>query len=107
MDRLNEVFAARPQGRGLFGFEESEAERVEIPNTKMFGVKLNEITPNRSADLAGIKEGDIVIQFGDTPIRTPEEFLSRVRRAMPYSTVNVVVMRGAERLEIPVKMGKA
>jgi membrane-associated protease RseP (regulator of RpoE activity) len=106
-DRLNEVFAARPQGRGLFGFNESDTKRVEIPNTKMFGVQLDEITPNRSADLAGIQAGDIVIQFGDTPIRTPEEFLSRVRRAIPYSTVNVVVMRAGARLEIPVKMGKA
>ncbi len=107
MDRLNEVFAARPEGRGLFGYEESDSKRVEIPNTKITGVQLDRISPNRSADLAGIKEGDIVIQFGDTPIRTPEEFLSRVRRAIPYSTVNVVIMRAGERLEIPVKIGKA
>lgn len=107
MDRLNEVFAARPQGRGLFGYEDDESRRVEIPNTKISGVQLDEITPNRSADLAGIKAGDIVIQFGETPIRTPEEFLSRVRRAIPYSTVPVVIMRGNERLEIPVKIGKS
>jgi hypothetical protein len=106
MDRLNAVFAARPQGRGQFGYEDGEAERVEIPNTKMFGVQLGEILANRPADIAGIKQGDIVIQFGDTPIRTTDEFLSRVRRAVPYSTVKVVVMRGGERLEIPVKMGK-
>jgi hypothetical protein len=30
----------------------------------------------------------------------------RVRRALPYSTVKVVVFRGEEKLEIPVKMGK-
>jgi hypothetical protein len=30
----------------------------------------------------------------------------RVRRALPYSTVKVVVMRGEEKLEIPVKIGK-
>jgi membrane-associated protease RseP (regulator of RpoE activity) len=106
MERLNEVYAARPEGRGQFGYDDDDAERVEIPNTKMFGVKLGDILANRPADLAGIKEGDIVIQFDDTPIRTPEEFLSRVRRAVPYSTVKIVVMRGGERIEIPVKMGK-
>jgi membrane-associated protease RseP (regulator of RpoE activity) len=106
MERLNEVFASRPQGRAQFGYEDGQAERVEIPNTKMFGVQLGEILANRPADLAGIKEGDIVIEFDGIPIRTPDEFLSRVRRALPYSTVKVVVMRGGERVEIPVKMGK-
>lgn len=107
MERLNEVFAARPQGRGQFGYEDGDAERVEIPNTKMFGVRLGEILPNRPADLAGIQQGDIVIEFDGVPIRTSDEFLSRVRRAVPYSTVKVVVMRNGERVEIPVKMGKA
>jgi S1-C subfamily serine protease len=64
------------------------------------------IIKSRPADLAGIKEGDIIIQFDGTPIRTPEELSSRVIRAIPYSTIKVVVMRGTENLEIPVKMGK-
>ena len=106
LDRLNEVFDSRPEGRGQFGYEDGEAERVAIPNTKMFGVQLGEILPNRPADLAGIKQGDIVIQFGDVPIRTSDEFLSRVRRALPYSTVTIGVIRNGERLEIPVKFGK-
>jgi S1-C subfamily serine protease len=56
--------------------------------------------------MAGIKNGDVIIQFDRTPIRTVEELKSRVNRAIPYETIRVVVMRGAERLEIPVKMGK-
>jgi len=106
MKRLEDVFGNRPQGRGQFGYEDGEAERVEIPNTKMFGVQLGSILPNRPADLAGVKQGDIVVEFDGVPIRTSDEFLSRVRRALPYSTVKVVVWRNGERLEIPVKMGK-
>jgi S1-C subfamily serine protease len=106
MKRLEDVFGNRSQGRGQFGYEDGEAERVEIPNTKMFGVQLGEILRNRPADLAGVKQGDIVVEFDGVPIRTSEEFLSRVRRALPYSTIQVVVMRNGERVEIPVKMGK-
>lgn len=105
-DRLTEAFAARPEGRGQFGYDNNNTQVVQIPNTKIVGVQLNEIERNNPADIAGIKEGDIVIQFGDVPIRTEDELLSRVRRAVPYSTVKVVVMRNGERLEIPVKMGK-
>lgn len=106
LDRLNTAFRNRPEGRGQFGYEDGDAERVPIPGTKMFGVRLGDILANRPADMAGVKAGDIVIEFDGVPIRTSDEFLSRVRRALPYSTVNLVVMRGDERLEIPVKMGK-
>jgi S1-C subfamily serine protease len=105
-DGLAREYRSRPEGRGQFGYEDGDAERVPISGTKMFGVRLGEILSNRPADLAGVKAGDIVIEFDGIPIRTSEEFLSRVRRALPYSTVKVVVMRGSERLEIPVKMGK-
>ncbi len=105
-DRLNKAFRSRPEGRGLFGFDDGRTERVAIPNTKIFGVRLDEISQSRPADLAGVKKGDVVIEFDGIPIRTVDEFGMRVRRAIPYSTVLVVVMRGSERLEIPVKMGK-
>lgn len=106
-ERLEEVFDSRPAGRAQFGYEDSEAERVAIPGSKMFGVRLGEILANRPADIAGVKEGDVVIEFNGVPIRTTGEFLSRVRRADPYSTVKLVVLRGLEKVEIPVKMGKA
>ncbi len=108
--RLTALFEKRPEGRGQFGYEERDSEEVEIPGTNLHGVKLNNILQSRPADLAGIKQGDIVIKFGDTPIRTKDEFLVRVRRALPYTTVNVEVMRGEndkfEKIVIPVKMGK-
>jgi S1-C subfamily serine protease len=108
--RLTREFERRPEGRAQFGYEDGDAERVAIPGTNMYGVKLGTILRSRPADLAGVKEGDIVTEFDGVPIRTPEEFLMRVRRALPYSTVKLVVMRGEgdqkEKLEIPVKMGK-
>jgi S1-C subfamily serine protease len=120
--RLKELFNRRPEGRGQFGYDDGDAERVKVPGADIYGVKLGNVLQSRPADLAGIKEGDIVVQFGDTPIRTEEEFRMRVRRALPYSTVTVTVMRGGgvkdegeapakenaklEKIEIPVKMGK-
>lgn len=106
LKRLNEIYESRSEGQGLFGYSTGDAERVAIPNTKMFGVKLGELTPNRPADMAGIKAGDIVLEFGGVPIRTRSEFRSRVERAKPYETVDVKVMRDGAELKIPVKMGK-
>ena len=116
---------------GQFGYEDGDAERVQVPGMNIHGVKLGTILRSRPADMAGVKEGDIVIEFDGVPIRTSDEFLMRVKRAVPYSTVKLVVMRppeGAEplhdepangdapkppaevkplqKLEIPVKLGK-
>lgn len=106
MERLKDAFDSRPQGRGRFGYDDGETERVPVEGTKMFGVRLDEISASLPADMAGIKNGDVVVEFDGVPIRTPEELATRVRRAIPYETIKVVVMRGKERLEIPVKMGR-
>jgi S1-C subfamily serine protease len=103
---LSDTFERRPEGRGQFGFDDGDAEVVEIPGTKIHGVRLDTVLNSRPADMAGIKKGDIVIEFDGIPIRTVDELRMRVRRALPYSTVKVVVMRGEEKLEIPVKMGR-
>lgn len=105
-ERLEKAFNDRPEGKGRFGFDDDDTERVPIPGTKIFGVKLNDITQNYPADIAGIQEGDVVTEFDGVPIRTPEELSARVTRAIPKSTIKVVVMRGTEQIEIPVKMGK-
>ena len=111
-------FERRPEGRGQFGYDDDNAETIPVPGTKIHGVILNSILNSRPADLAGIKNGDIVTEFDGVPIRHEQEFLMRVRRALPYSTVKVVVMRPKaeppaegqmpefEKLVIPVKMGK-
>lgn len=106
-ERLSREFERRPrQEFARFGYDDGDSERVEIPGTKLHGVRLDDVFASMPADMAGVKEGDVVIQFDDIPIRTPQELAMRVRRAVPYNTVKLVVMRGPEKLEIPVRMGR-
>jgi S1-C subfamily serine protease len=130
--RLTREFERRPEGRGVFGYDDSDAETVKVPGMNIHGVKLKDIYRNQPADMAGVKNDDIVIEMDGVPIRTSEEFLMRVRRALPYSTVKLVVMRAKgqppgdqpegeesdnenppqaqpqelEKIEIPVRLGK-
>jgi len=107
LDQLERAYSNRPEGRGLFGYDNGNTKRVMVPETDTYGVRLDDINPNQPADIAGIKNGDIVVEFDKTPIRTEQEFLARVRRALPRSTVTVVVIRDGQRIEIPVRIGKA
>ena len=108
--KLAREFDRRQEGHAVFGYEDNDAETVPVPGTNLKGVRLETVYRSRPADLAGIKDNDIVVEFDGVPIRSADEFNMRVRRTQPYSTVKVVVMRGEgdvkEKVEIPVKMGK-
>ena len=106
-DALQSAYDNRPEGRGKFGFDDDETTPISNPETKTYGVRLDEITPNGPADLFGVKQGDIVVEFGGVPIRTSAEFASRVRRAIPKSSVEVTLLRDGQIMKIPVTIGRS
>lgn len=106
-NRLDRAYSRRPEGKGYFGFESNRMTRIINPETKTFGVRIDYVETNGPADLFGIKRGDIITDFDNIPIRTPDEFLARVRRAFPYSTASITLLRDGQKMVIPVKIGKA
>ena len=93
-----------PNGSGYWGI--SNYKRVEVPGENIYGVRLGSVSENRPADIAGLQRGDIVIEFNGDPVRTAEGLESYINHAAPGTTVNVVVIRDGQRLELPVRMGK-
>jgi S1-C subfamily serine protease len=101
LDRLTGIANDIPDG--FLGID--DLDRVQIPNTNLYGVKLGSVMRNRPAYISGLREGDIVIGFNGTPIRTPEELGARIDRATPDSIVPVIVMRDGVRTEVKVTVG--
>jgi membrane-associated protease RseP (regulator of RpoE activity) len=101
------VFDRRPGGAGNIGISRNDLERVSVPGTNIFGAELGDIDRNGPADLAGLREGDIVIKFGDYLIRTSGDLRYRISEALPGTVVKVLVVRGSEQIEIPVKVGRS
>lgn len=101
--RLESLFANRPEGQGFLGID--DWERVVVPGTNTYGVRVGEAIRNRPGYIAGLRDGDIIVEFNGTPIRTSRELVARIERVVPDSVVKVVVIRGSERLEIPIKIG--
>ncbi|HEX5707586.1 MAG TPA: PDZ domain-containing protein [Pyrinomonadaceae bacterium] len=94
---------ARPEGRGFLGI--GGMDRVRVPNTNSYGVEVD-VSSNRPADIAGMRDGDIIVEFGGKPIRTEGDLRLRIYEAVPGTTIQVVVVRAGERVTIPVKMGR-
>jgi predicted metalloprotease with PDZ domain/ribosomal protein L40E len=103
LEKIEETAGDAPQGFVGIG---GSSERVQLPGTNISGIQLNSIRRNNPGYIAGMRDGDIVIEFDGVPIRTYDELESRTRRAVPDSTVKVVVMRAGQRIEIPVKVGE-
>lgn len=95
MSRLKRLAGNRPEGRGKFGFESFRTTVINNPATRTYGVQINWLEANGPADLFGLKVGDIITDFDKVPIRTKDELLSRVYRALPKSVVEVGILRGA------------
>jgi membrane-associated protease RseP (regulator of RpoE activity) len=102
------MFDQRPGGAGNIGIRRNDVDRVTVPGLNISGgAELGDIDRNGPADMAGLREGDIVIKFGEHLIRTPGDLRYRISEALPGTTVPVLVVRGAEQVEIPVKVGRS
>lgn len=101
------VFDRRPGGAGNINVDGGDLERVAVPGTNLYGVELGDVDRNGPADMAGLRKGDIVTKFGDFPIRTPGDLRYRIAEALPGSVVKVLIVRGTEQVEIPVKVGRS
>ena len=102
MDTLRQ----RPGGRGVLDVDFDDGDRVRVPSMGIYGVELDDVNRNGPADIAGLKEGDIIITFGGKPIRTAGDLRYRAGAATPGDIVDVGVVRGGQQITIPVKMGR-
>jgi membrane-associated protease RseP (regulator of RpoE activity) len=99
--------AYQSQPKGYFGFESNRTTKIADAQSKTYGVRLDYVERNGPSDLFGLKVGDIITAWDDVPIRTGDELLSRVRRAVPKSSVVITLIRDGQTMKIPVTMGRA
>jgi len=57
------------------------------------GVKFSDVKPGSPAEKAGLKAGDVLVQFGDKPIKNLYDFTDALRRSKVGDVVEVEVLR--------------
>jgi aminopeptidase YwaD len=60
------------------------------------GVKFSDVKPNSPAAKAGFKAGDVLVQFGDKPIKNLYDFTDALRRSKVGDVVQVKVLRDGQ-----------
>lgn len=61
------------------------------------GAYVADVEDESPADLAGIRKGDVIVQYGDAQITDADDLIDRVRKTKPGTEVSIVVMRDGER----------
>jgi len=70
------------------------------------GVKFADVTAGSPAAQAGLKGGDILIEFDGAPIQNLYDFTYALRARKPGDTVVVKVLRGGETISAKVTLGQ-
>ena len=68
------------------------------------GVKFSDVKPGSPAAKAGLRAGDILVQFGDKPIGNLYDFTDALRRSKVGDVVEVTVTRDGKPLKASVKL---
>jgi hypothetical protein len=68
------------------------------------GVKFSDVKPGSPAAKAGFKAGDVLVQFGDKPIKNLYDFTDALRRSKVGDVVQVTVLRDGKQVTASVKL---
>ncbi len=70
------------------------------------GAYVSDVQEESPADSAGIRKGDVIIEFGGRKIYDADDLAKSVSRTEPGTRSTVVVLRGGERKSITLAVGK-
>jgi serine protease Do len=70
------------------------------------GVLVAQVTKDSPAEKAGLKQGDVIIEFAGQPVKKIGPFRNRVALKAPGSKQTIVVLRDGKRKELAVTIGK-
>jgi hypothetical protein len=78
----------------------------DMANGDTPGMKLTGVRAGSPADVAGVKAGDVVVEFAGVPVKDLQEYSNALYAHKPGDEVTVVVLRDGQRLSMKVKLGK-
>ena len=87
---------------------ESVRERLlaEVGLKEPRGVYVYSVEPDSPADRAGLRKGDVILQFEGTPVEGQNDMFFRVAEVPPGTTVTLRTLREKRERELKVVVGE-
>jgi len=80
------------------------AESFDLDDLK--GILISQVTKDSPAEKSGLKQGDVILEFGDRPVKDVGAFRNRVSLKASGSKEKVTILRGGKRHILTVTIGK-
>ena len=103
MDVADQLRKSGKVSRAYLGIVPQDIDRnlAEVYNLpKPEGALITQVTPKSAADLAGIKEGDIILNYNGQPIGRTTELINLINRTRPNTSVPLVVLRNGKAMNL-------
>ena len=97
------VKSSAPKGAGKQGLKVKFGITPEFASNAK-GLEIKAVTPDGSADRAGIQGGDVIVAIDGKEIVGIREYMYRLQAFKPGDVANVTVMRNDEKIEIEVAL---
>jgi len=97
--------AALAGGGPRLGVQIRDVEKEDVARLKLTarnGVVIDEVMNNSAAQKAGVKAGDVVVQFDGESVRSAQQFTRLVRETAADRTVKMAVIRDGKRMDLDV-----
>ena len=104
---LEQILETGRVRRGFLGIQMQNltgdlAESLDMPDAS--GVIVNNVTPNRAAEKAGIKRGDVITAVNGEKIVDGNTLRNKIAGTAPGAEVKLTVIRGGESQDISVTL---
>ena len=106
--RLTFVRIAAP-AQSTMNREGSQTYLGSVPDmaaSDVVGMRLMGVRPGSPADKGGLVAGDVIVEFGGLTVKDLYSYTDALYAHKPGDVVKVIVMRGGQRVELTVTLGK-
>ncbi len=93
---------SRPSGRRRF--KVTLGIMPDVASTEANGLRVDGVVPNRPADFAGMKKGDVIIAMDGKSVNGIYEYMHRLADFKPGQRITVTVQRGEENIALIVEL---
>lgn len=100
---------ASPQGieiitgqRSRLGVTVEDVEASAVKAGQPAGVSIESVTEGSAAERAGLRQGDVVVEFDGERVRSVRQFTRLVQESVPGRPVAMAVLRGGQRQALTV-----
>ena len=104
--RLTFVRAAAPAPVARTGSNVYLGSIPDMAAGEVKGLRLSGVRAGSPADSAGMKSGDVIVEFDGKVVTDLQTYSDALYARQPGDTVPVVVLRGTERLRLQVRLGR-